>query len=947
MQRSAFVGFLTLVTFLALYLSSGPARSAEDGEVILNGHSYWRCAYLFGNERVSPDLLKKGPSKWVSKAMLAKTKKGLLRSAGHLRSKHRFRGFDPKQWYNHVYVATTSKSQYSHNHGLTHEKLPPPEGWTEPDFDDLDWPRVRAPHLMGTPPLVGGYFTGLSQLDIGRACFRAFFEVTDPGKGAPALSLTYRGGVRVFLNGTEIVRKHVPQGELDSRTTAVGYPAEAYVMLEGEGAPYRTYYRKKKDDALFCADLYGPFKMPGKPKRYRQQLHPYSEAAWNRVQQLRDRKIERLSLPGRLLKKGANCLAIEVFRSDLHPVVLNGRGSWGTGGHADTNIGWSHACLPRVELRAPKGAALSSMKKPPGVRVWAEDIHAELYPFDFLERGAPAGELHALGPKNGAAAALLVVGTDKNLGGLTIHISGLKNKGGQVLDASSLRLFSLKQQFLKQAGGSRSFSTARGFVLRNRYLTELPFLKKYQHQRAYALFYARNKLSYLDQLRPGVLGQVKKDTIQPYWIGVQIPKDAKPGEYKGTVTVEGQGLARTALPLTVEVMDWALPDPSGFQTVVGIEQNPYGVAKKYQVKLWSDEHFRLIKASMKQLARAGDEWLNIPCVRKTQYGNRDDQMIRWTRKKNGSLSFDFSILDRYLDLALKHWNTLSVINFIVVPGNQWDISVNVVDEASGKTEIVQLCDPKTGLIEKRKADWKAFATAVRDHMQARKLVASMYWGYRWDYGGYANLPAFLAETVPDIFWARAPHHFGILDKYDKISTCQYGGGCDVDLLKYGWKRKAFYLFNGSCRVNPISDNNPPHVYRTFVDTGLNWGLRGIAQVGGDHWGTFGDGFKHGVGRYAGFSCQNLLYPGKNGADSSVRYEALLQGLQEAEARIVIEQAIDSDATPAALKNELKQALISYANEKAFSFGYHRYMKENYGWRARVRIIYSAAAKAAK
>ena len=57
-------------------------------------------------------------------------------------------------------------------------------------------------------------------------------------------------------------------------------------------------------------------------------------------------------------------------------------------------------------------------------------------------------------------------------------------------------------------------------------------------------------------------------------------------------------------------------------------------------------------------------------------------------------------------------------------------------------------------------------------------------------------------------------------------------------------------------------------------------------------------------------------------------------VQEAEARIVIEQAIDNDTTPDALKKELKQALISYANEKAFSFGYHTYMKENYGWRAR-------------
>ena len=593
---------------------------AADQAIILNENSYWRAAYLFGNERVSPERLKEGPSKWVDAKVLEKSMKDLQKYAGHAKFKHRLKNFSMDKWYEHVYMSTTSKQQYSHNHGLTWEKLPLPEGWAQPDFNDLDWPRQRNPHLMGTPP-EDPFFSGMSQLDI------------------------------------------------------------------------------------------------------------------------------------------------------------------------------------------------------------------------------------------------------------------------------------------------------------------------------------ENKFSYLDRLQPGILAQVKPDTIQPYWLGVKIPKDAKAGEYTGTVTVSGQGMSQAVLPLTVEVMDWKLPDPSAFQTVIGIEQNPYAVAKQYNAKLWSDEHVRLLEASMKQLARVGNDWLNIPCVRKTQYGNREDQMIQWTRKRGGTLAFDFAVLDRYLDLALKHWGTPRVVNFVVVPGNQWDISVNVFDETSGKNIIVQLCDTKTGLLEERKADWAVFAKAVQGHMKTRNLLAATYWGYRWDYGGYENLVTFLAEATPEIYWTRAPHHFGILEKRDKISTCQYGWGSDVDLLQYGWKSEQFHLFNGSCRDNPINENNPPHVYRTFVDTGLNLGLRGIAQVGGDHWESFGDGFTMGVPRYAGFSPESLLYPGDQGAVSSVRYEALLQGLQEAEARICIEQAIEGGKISDALKAELKHALVSYANEKAFSFGYNVYLKENYGWMARARIIYNAAARA--
>ncbi|KKM50412.1 hypothetical protein LCGC14_1556050, partial [marine sediment metagenome] len=812
---------------------------------------------------------------------------------------------------------------------------------------DLDWPRVRNPHLMGVPP-AGPFFSGMSQLDIGRAAFRSYFEITKVDKADLSLSLTYRGGVRVFLNGKEIARQHLPKGKLDTRTTADEYPPEAYVMLEGEGEAYGASKRRKKEGVLFWADLHGPFQQV-KPSRH-QLERPQTKAIWDRVQGLRDRKIDNLKLPVNLLKKGSNCLAIEVFRSNLHPVVLNRRMPWGWSSQTpNSNIAWSHCCLPGIALKASIGTAVSGLKKPTGLRVWAEDIHAELYPFDFLESGAPMGKLHALGPRNGAASAMLIVGADRDLRGVEINVSDLKHeRAANVLPASQLSVASLKQRFIRKSASNRCFNSSRGRVLKKRYPKELPFLEKYNGRvESGYRFYVRNKLSYLDQLQPGVLGQVKKNTIQPYWIGVQIPKDASAGKYKGTVTIEGPGMAKAVLPLTVEVMGWVLPNPNDFQTVVGIEQNPYGVAKQYKVKLWSEEHFRLIEESMKQLARAGNDWLVVPCSKSTQFGNRDDQMIRWTRKKDGSLSFDFSILDRYLDLALKHWKSLDVINFVIAAGNQLDVRFNVMDEASGKVEVLQVCDPKGGLLKARKTDLAAFAKAVHKHMKARNLLQSTYWGFTWDnVGNPAGLKEFLAETAPGIVWCRGGHNYWF-NEYYKVSTSQYGWSCDVDALKFGWKSDRFALLSGSCRVNPISDNNPPHVYRTFVDNGLTSGLRGVAQVGADHWEAFGEGFTLGVGRFPGFSCENILYPGEKGADSSLRYEAFIQGLQETEARIVIEQAIESGGVPSALKKQLRQALISYANEKAFSFGYHTYARENYGWRARARIIYNAAAKVSK
>lgn len=92
------------------------------------------------------------------------------------------------------------------------------------------------------------------------------------------------------------------------------------------------------------------------------------------------------------------------------------------------------------------------------------------------------------------------------------------------------------------------------------------------------------------------------------------------------------------LPLEMEVLDWPVPDPVDFNTVVSIEQSPYGVAKQYKVPLWSDKHWELIEASIRQLARVGNDWWHVPVLLNTEFGNKDDSPIKWIRKKNGTLA---------------------------------------------------------------------------------------------------------------------------------------------------------------------------------------------------------------------------------------------------------------------------------------------------------------------
>jgi len=92
------------------------------------------------------------------------------------------------------------------------------------------------------------------------------------------------------------------------------------------------------------------------------------------------------------------------------------------------------------------------------------------------------------------------------------------------------------------------------------------------------------------------------------------------------------------------------------------------VAAQYDVVPWSNEHFALLAASFRELGRIGNCWVNVPVLRNTEFGNRDDSMIRWTLKRDGTYAFDFGVLDRYLDLAIQHCGPPKVVCLVVMHG---------------------------------------------------------------------------------------------------------------------------------------------------------------------------------------------------------------------------------------------------------------------------------------
>ena len=95
-------------------------------------------------------------------------------------------------------------------------------------------------------------------------------------------------------------------------------------------------------------------------------------------------------------------------------------------------------------------------------------------------------------------------------------------------------------------------------------------------------------------------------------------------------------------------------------------QSPDTLSVEYGVPLWSPKHWDLIARSMDYVGAVGSHVLYAPLIAQSNAGNAES-MVRWIKKGDGTYDYDFSVLDKYLDLAEKHMGKPQVVVF-----NVWD-----------------------------------------------------------------------------------------------------------------------------------------------------------------------------------------------------------------------------------------------------------------------------------
>ncbi len=747
------------------------------------------------------------------------------------------------------------------SHWFAAKTASPPADWMQPDFVDNAWSRWSRPSNEDDHGFVYGRAPGPT---LSLLCLRGTFAVEDPTKVRRlSLSLAYRGGVVVYVNGREVARAHLPkEGAIEPHTPAEDYPPEAFEHPE-------VIRGTRSILAAF-----------GQPRKYKDLIDK------------RIRRLEDVAIDATFLRKGVNVLAVDIHRA---PYFGNGL----SGDHYNNPSVWSTCGLISLALRAETGVQ-PSVSRPTGIQVWAvSDMHRPS-PLDYghpLEKGRPVSIVGCL---NGAFNGKVMITSDQPIAGAKAKVSDLRHTAGKgVIPAAGVTLlYTIRDDAM----------TMRYRVPKDGFWDTL----------------AEEPPARVDVLPGG-------GATQAIVLKVRVPADATPGDYAGTVTVSADGLPATQVPVQLKVVGWRLPDPRDFATHMGVIQSPDSVALQYKVPLWSEAHWRLMETSFRLLGELGNNYVVVPIIARTNFGNQQS-MIRWIKDGEG-YTHDFTIFDRYLDLAQKHQKvdvvclyafeqyagsvTTSRGHFEWTGGRKMGLKATLWDPKTGTCEDLE--GPLYENAEAFRTFWGPVYRKISARLAKRGLTDAMMLGISGDYGGGGQpakeLSALYKELLPGARWVANPHGDcrggrvgGIPVGYNTayyLSLCPPPGEANprrgaINGRYYGWKSQWKTDYHARAR----GPTTPLPCWRAWIEAALTHNLSGRGRLGADFWPVL-SGRRRGTRRSVAarypesdWSQLNLdrgteviLAPGPRGAMPTENFEQMRLGIQECQARIFIEKAL--------------------------------------------------------
>ena len=190
----------------------------------------------------------------------------------------------------------------------------------------------------------------------------------------------------------------------------------------------------------------------------------------------------------------------------------------------------------------------------------------------------------------------------------------------------------------------------------------------------------------IDHITPSLL--IPSHSTQGGWVSIHIPSLVKAGAYRGTILVKDGEKVISTLGITVNVGQRTLPPPSEWAFHLDLWQNPYAVARYYQVTPWSKEHFDYMRPHMKLYADAGGKSITASIMHKPWNGQTYDyfeSMVTWIKKADGTWMFDYTVFDKWVEFMMEMGIRKQINCYSMVP---WKLSFRYFDQATNSLQSV-------------------------------------------------------------------------------------------------------------------------------------------------------------------------------------------------------------------------------------------------------------------